>query len=210
MIRQLILASSSPRRKDLLEFLGVPFEIKVSDFPEEEVDFTDFNDPLEYVSTIAMGKALVVADLYPDALILAADTCVFLEGLVYGKPRDLDDARHILKTLRGKTHQVITGFVVIDTMTQERLTGTVESFVEFYHFSDEELERYIETSESLGKAGAYAIQRGAKGFVRQIQGSLSNIVGLPLTEVADLLENFGVPIDVDVREIEEIYFRHSV
>lgn len=208
-MRQLILASGSARRKDLLEFLGIPFSVHVSDFPEEEVVFDDFLSPEDYVTTIAMGKALALADSYDDAIILSADTTVFLHGIPYGKPKNLDDARTMLQTLRGKTHQVITSFVLIDTLTNERYTESVQTDVTFFTFSDDELERYISTGESLGKAGSYAIQMGAKGFVREVSGSVSNVVGFPLTEIANTLEEFGIPIDVDVREIEETNFRHE-
>jgi len=207
-MQQIILASTSPRRQELMEFLGVPFEVVGSEFPEEAVSFDDFLDPADYVTTIAIGKALAVAPLYDDAIIVGADTMVFLDGMPYGKPTDLDDARRILKVLRGRRHQVITAVGLINTLTNERLVETVQSEVEFFPFSDEELERYIATSESLGKAGAYAIQLGAKVFVREVKGSLSNVVGLPLTEVALALESMGVPIEVDVRDIEERHFTH--
>lgn len=208
-MRQFILASGSIRRKDLLEFLGVPFEIRVSHFPEEDVQFTDLMDPQDYVLARASGKGLLLAQEYPDAIILSADTDVFLHGQVFGKPKDLDDARRILKALRGQKHQVFTGFFLIDTLTGERYAEAVESRVEFFPFSDEELERYIATSESIGKAGAYAVQLGAKRFVKEVQGSLSNVVGLPLLQVATALEQLGIPIDVDVREIEERFFTHE-
>ncbi|HSW89872.1 MAG TPA: nucleoside triphosphate pyrophosphatase [Patescibacteria group bacterium] len=207
-MNNLILASTSPRRKELLEFLGVPFEVVPSPFEEDRVRFEDFDEPADFVATRAVGKALALVDEYPDAIILGADTDVFFDGKVFSKPADLDEAREILKTLRGNTHEVVTAYSLINPLTNERLTNAVSSLVEFFPFSDEELERYISTSEPLGKAGAYAIQMGAKSFVRQVQGSLSNVVGLPLTEVADALEAFGIPIDVDVRAIEEEHFQH--
>jgi septum formation protein len=209
-MRQIILASGSARRKDIMEFLGIPFEIAISDFPEENVHFEDFDEASDYVSTIAMGKALTIASQYEDlsheatgsqngrigslretdvakgdALILAADTSVFLDGNVYNKPMDLDDARRILQALRARRHEVITAIVLLDTLTN------------------------IETSESLGKAGAYAIQLGAKSFVKSIEGSLSNVVGLPIEETAALLEQFDVPIEVDIDTLVAEHFTHS-
>ncbi len=208
-MQQIILASGSPRRKDILEFLGIPFEVVVSHFPEENVDWEDFDEAADYVCTIALGKVLSISDQYPDALIIGADTSVFLDGKVYGKPKDLSHARTILQTLRGNRHEVVTGIVILDTLTGQKDIQSVQSFVEFLPFSDEQLDAYIQTSESLGKAGAYAIQMGAKKFVKSVEGSLSNVVGLPIEEVASLLENFGVPIDVNVREIAEEHFTYS-
>ena len=205
-MRKIILASGSQRRKDLLEFLGLPFEVVVSDFPEEEVDFSEFTSSREYVATLASGKALMVASQFEDALIIGADTMVFLEGRPFGKPKDLDHAREMLKELRGEAHEVITSVFVIDTLTGEQNIETVTTLVTFFDFTDRELDLYISTSESLGKAGAYAIQQGAKQFVRSIEGSVSSVVGLPLLETAGLLEQLGVSIGVDVRGIEEREF----
>lgn len=205
-MRSLILASSSERRKSIVEFLGVPFRIVHSDFPEEQVRWDDFSDPSEYVNTIAMGKVLVVAQAHPDALILGADTSVFLDGKVFGKPRDLTDARQMLTTLRGREHQVVTGVVLLDTLTGEREVFSVVSSVEFLAFSDEVLDQYIATSESLGKAGSYAIQMGARKLVKQVRGSVSNVVGLPLEETADALERFGIAIEVDVPVVAQSQF----
>lgn len=207
-MQELVLASSSRRRKDILEFLGVPFTVVSSNFPEENVKWVDFDDPADYVLTIAMGKVLTVADNYPEALILGADTSVFLDSQTFGKPKDLDDARRILKTLRGRTHTVVTGFTLLNSLTSEQYSEAVHSQVTFFSFSDEELERYLATSESLGKAGAYAIQFGAKSFAKEVKGSLSNVVGLPMEEVAMALENFGIPIEVNVRNIVERCFTH--
>lgn len=205
-MRSLLLASTSPRRKDLLEFLGVPFETMASDFPEEDVEYGELDDPTDYVLTIAMGKTLAVADKLltipnQEPLILGADTAVFLDGKVFGKPKDLNDAKTILKQLSGRKHLVVTGFVVFDPLTREQFSEAVETFVEFFEFGEEELDRYISTGESFGKAGAYAIQGKAKRFVRQVEGSISNVVGLPLEAVSNALEHMGIPIQVDVREI---------
>ncbi|MBP9700062.1 septum formation protein Maf [Candidatus Woesebacteria bacterium] len=210
-MRALLLASSSPRRKDLLEFLGVPFEILPSDFPEEDVEFGELDDPKDYVLTIATGKALAVADKLLAApnqspIILGADTAVFLDDKVYGKPRDFEDAKLILRQLSGRKHLVVTGFMLLDPLTGEQYSEAVETYVEFFKFQEEELERYIATGESIGKAGAYAIQGEAKRFVRQVEGSVSNVVGLPLEAVAGGLEHMGIPVQVDVRQIVSRHF----
>ena len=197
---ELILASQSPRRQELLGWLGVPFRVSVSNFPEEEIPFEDFDQVKDYVLAIATGKALMVAQQEPTGLILAADTTVFLDGQVFNKPADLDEAREILKTLRGKQHTVATGVVMIDAETQERQDLAVESFVTFRSFSDDVLEEYIRTSESLGKAGAYAVQGKGAVLVEKVEGSVSNIVGLPLVDVKNMLEYFGLPVHVNVEE----------
>lgn len=210
-MRALLLASTSPRRKDLLEFLGVPFETMPSDFPEEDVEYGELDDPTDYVLTIATGKTLAVADKLvgvptENPLILGADTAVFLDDTVYGKPRDLEDAKAILRQLSGRKHLVVTGFMVLDPLTGQQYSEAVETSVEFFKLQEEEIERYISTGESFGKAGAYAIQGGAKRFVRQVEGSVSNVVGLPLEAVAGALEHMGIPIQVDVREIVSRHF----
>ncbi len=192
-----------------MTFLGIAYEIEASDFPEEDVDPRDFEDPREYVATLAAGKAMVVAEHHEDAIVVGVDTTVFVDGKYFGKPANLDQARETLQTLRGKKHQVFTAICMMDTLTGERQVEIVESGVTFLKFSDESLERYIQTSESLGKAGAYAIQSGAKGFVQSVEGSVSSVVGLPLSELAEMFERFNVRIDVDVRKVEEEQFSHS-
>lgn len=208
-MRKIILASTSPRRKELMAFLGIEYQTVASDFPEEDVDVRDFDDPREYVATLASGKALAVTDRFDDAIVVGVDTTVYLNGQYFGKPKNLDDARRMLKALRGQRHEVFTAICLIDTLTGEREVEVVESGVSFLPFSDEALERYIQTSESLGKAGSYAIQAGAKHFVHSVEGSLSSVVGLPLTELSEMLERFGVRVDVDIRKIEDEQFRHQ-
>lgn len=214
-MRSLLLASTSPRRKDLLEFLGIPFETMPSDFPEEDVEYGELDDPTDYVLTIATGKTLAVADKLmavpnQQPIILGADTAVFLDNRVYGKPRDLEDAKAILRQLSGRKHVVVTGFMLLDPLTGQQYCEAVETSVEFFTLQEEELERYISTGESFGKAGAYAIQGEAKRFVRQVDGSLSNVVGLPLEAVAGGLEHMGIPVSVDVRDIVSRHFNTAI
>jgi len=197
---ELILASQSPRRQELLSWLGIPFRVVVSHFPEEDIPFEDFDRVGDYVLAIATGKALLVAQQEPTGLILSADTTVFANGKVYNKPTDLDDARRMLKELRGKRQIIATGVVVFNAETGERQDVAVESAVTMHNFSDATLEQYISTSESLGKAGAYAVQGKGSVLIEKTEGSVSSIVGLPLLEVRDLLEYFGVRVDVNVEE----------
>lgn len=208
-MRQLILASTSPRRQELLSFLGVSFETVASQFAEEAVNPYDFKDPREYVATLSTGKAFALMESHPDYLVLGADTVVFSQGKYYGKPVNLDDALRILKELRGRQHEVFTGVCLLDTLTHEHEVIVSRSLVTFHNVSDKELASYIDTSESLGKAGAYAIQGGAKKFASNVAGSLSNVVGLPLLETAELLGRFGVHIDVDVDAVIRKHFTFS-
>ncbi|HKY73753.1 MAG TPA: nucleoside triphosphate pyrophosphatase [Patescibacteria group bacterium] len=195
---EIILASSSARRQEMMSWLGVPFEIVPSNFEEEAVRYSDFEDPDDYVATIATGKALAVSAQHPDALIIASDTMVFLLNKVYGKPKNLEDARAMIRELRGNTHTVVTAVVMIDGITGEKRAEIVKSEVTFFEFGDQELESYIATSEPYDKAGGYALQGYAKRFVREVKGSAMNIVGFPILTVRDMLEELGVPIDVDI------------
>lgn len=204
--RRIILASSSYRRQEMMKWLGIPFEVVPSDFPEEQVNYADFSveglghDPEGYAVTIAQGKALTVAEQHPDALVVASDTVVFLDGNVYGKPKNLDDARAMLKTLRGKTHTVFSAVVMIDGETGERRSDVVRSDVTFVNFPDAQLEQYIATSEPYDKAGGYALQGFAKRFVKDVEGSATNVVGFPVLTVRDMLEDLGVPVGVNLEK----------
>lgn len=208
-MRQLILASTSPRRQELLSFLGVSFETVASQFAEEAVNPYDFKDPRDYVATLSTGKAFALMESHPDHLVLGADTAVFSQGKYYGKPANLDDALRILRELRGRQHEVYTGICLLDTLAHKHEVVVSRSLVTFRDVSDTELATYIDTSESLGKAGAYAIQGGAKKFASNVAGSLSNVVGLPLLETARLLGRFGVHIDVDVDAVIKKHFTFS-
>lgn len=204
-MKQIVLASSSYRRQEMMKWLGIPFEILPSEFPEEAVHFEDFSvggmpDPEAYVMTIAEGKALMVQQKRPEALVIASDTTVYLDGVIYGKPKNLDDAREILKKLRGKTHTVYTGVLMLDGEIGERRSEVVQSKVTFLPFSDAVLEQYIGTSEPYDKAGGYALQGFAKRFVKDVRGSATNVVGFPIITVRDMLEELGVSIEVDIEE----------
>lgn len=211
---KLVLASASERRRELLSWLGLQFEVRPSDFPEEGIEA---DDARMLTASLAIAKAQTVADkllaermptvraekeLQPQRveqlLVLGADTVVSLEGQTIGKPRDLDEAREILKLLRGKTHDVYSGVAVVDPLTRRQKAETELSRVAFRNFSDAELEDYLATSEPLGKAGAYMILGGARIFLERMEGSITNVVGLPLLRVVDMLAEFGVKITVDV------------
>ncbi len=199
-MKHIILASTSKRRQEILRWLGVQFEIVPSNFDEEAVKFSDGDDPEDYVATIAFGKAYTVAPQHPNALIIASDTMVFMNEVMYGKPRDLTHARSMMKALSGQTHTVYTAVVMLDGETGERRTEIVSSQVSFFPLHDDEIERYIATSEPYDKAGGYALQGYAKKFVQEVKGSAMNVVGFPVITVRDMLEEMGVPIEVDIEE----------
>jgi septum formation protein len=200
-MKRIILASTSARRQELMEWLGIPYEVIPSHFAEESVLFDEFeDDPEGYVTTIATGKALTVSQEHPHALVIGSDTSVYLDGKMFGKPRDLQHAREMLTALRGKEHKVYSAVVMIDGETAERRSEVVVSEVRFFPFSDEELERYIATSEPYDKAGGYGMQGYAKRFIQEVRGSALNIIGFPLVTVRDMLEEFGVQIEVDLEQ----------
>lgn len=179
---RLILASSSPRRQDLLRAAGFSFEVISPDvdeflFPGE--------DPQAAVMRLAELKALAVHTQEPDAMILAADTAVVLDGEMLGKPEDEEDARWMLTSLSGRGHEVITGFALLTGKALHR--EAVLTRVWFRELSDAEIDAYIATGEPMDKAGAYGIQSGAAHMVRSIEGSYTNVVGLPMAEVVDAL-----------------------
>ncbi|HWP48718.1 MAG TPA: Maf family protein [Candidatus Limnocylindrales bacterium] len=183
----IILASASPRRQELLRQIGVKFEVIPSYISE---DFEITLPPGEAVRILAERKATAVAQIRPEALIIAADTIVYLDGNILGKPDSPEKAAEMLRQLSGRTHQVITGvaFRCVERGIQESLEVT--SDVTFGVLSEDLITRYVETGEPLDKAGAYGIQGMGAVLVESIKGSYSNIVGLPLFEVARVLRRY--------------------
>ncbi|MEZ0368127.1 MAG: nucleoside triphosphate pyrophosphatase [Candidatus Sericytochromatia bacterium] len=189
---QLILASGSPRRRELLATLVSDFIVISSDI--EEI----FNHQLpgigEQVCDLALQKALAVAQKQSDdCLVIGADTIVYLEGVVLGKPSDADDAERMLAGLSGKSHQVITGVGLVRKQdgSLSSFQGFTVSQVRMRAISPQERADYIASGEPMDKAGAYAIQGGAGRFVEKVEGSYENIVGLPLELMRDLLTQAG-------------------
>jgi len=183
----LVLASASPRRRDLLAQLGVHPEIVPAD-----VDETPHQGeaPPRYVARVANDKAHTVARLRPGAVVLAADTTVDLDGRILAKPHDLADARTMLRALSARTHRVHTGVAVHHG--QQCDVVVVTTLVTFTAVSDEMLEWYVATGEPLDKAGAYAVQGAGDVLVERVQGSVSNVVGLPLAPTMKLLGAAGI------------------
>ena len=191
---KLILASASPRRREILTTLGVDFTVRVADADET----CALSDPGARVEAISLKKCLAVKEmleaegsLTPDTLVLASDTLVTLDGEFLGKPRDDEDVRRMMHLLQGRTHTVASGLALWmggRAVTAHELTG-----VTFAPMSEEEIETYLATGESFGKAGAYAVQGYASRYITGIQGDYFNVVGLPVRRLYDTLrEGFGI------------------
>ncbi len=179
----LVLASASPRRRDLLAGLGVTFEVVPSSVPEVP---RPGESPEAFAVRVAREKATQVARRRPECYVLGADTVVIVGDRLLGKPQDRRDARRMLQELSGRTHRVVTAVALVHPMTEIEEV-LVESEVTFRCLSAQELERYLDTGEGIDKAGGYAVQGLASAFVVRVRGSYSNVVGLPVDEVAALL-----------------------
>ncbi len=187
----IILASSSPRRRELLTQAGIPFAVVPGDLDEENADIS--GTPAQKAEQLAYLKAKDVAR-GKSGIILGADTIVVCDDEIFGKPADAEDARRMLWKLSGREHQVITGIALIDTAAGRESTGHETTKVRFSSLSDKEIEAYIESGEPYGKAGAYAIQGRAALFVESLDGCYSNVVGLPISKLYRLLKDFGITL----------------
>jgi septum formation protein len=174
---RLILASASPRRAELLRAAGFDFDVMAADV-DETMDAEEWPDG--YVRRLALTKAEAVRPRAEGRPVLAADTIVVVDGQILGKPRDADDARRMLQMLSGRSHAVVTGVCLAAPTPQIAVERTT---VVFAPLSEAEIDRYVESGEPMDKAGAYAIQGIASRFVRRIDGSYSNVVGLPVALV---------------------------
>jgi septum formation protein len=188
-MKKIILASASPRRKALLEQIGLEFTVDAS---AKEDDNLAGQTPHQLVKEISRKKAESVAGKYPDAVIIAADTLGVIDGRIIGKPHSESEARAMLASLSGKTHSVITGFTVMDTLTRKTVAKSVETTVHMKRITKPEIEAYVKTGEPLDKAGAYAIQGLGAVLVEKIEGDYFNVMGLPLCALAEVLKEFGV------------------
>ena len=193
---QLILASGSPRREELLSCAGISFQTIPSEVNEGMVGN---ESPEEHVLRLSEAKAASVAGLYPGAWVLGADTVVIIDGEVLGKPTRREEARLMMQKLSGRTHRVITGFTLLKAATKAGIRKAVESAVTFREMTTAEMEWYIETEEPYDKAGGYAVQGRASLFIREISGSYTNVIGLPICEVFEALREAGV-IDFGVED----------
>ncbi len=184
----LILASASPRREELLRLLGLDFQVIPS-----RVDETFFvnEKPAEHVLRLAENKAHAVAQLHPQSWVLGADTIVVIDGEVLGKPVDPPAAAAMLEKLSGRTHEVFTGFALLRLAARIAIRQEVRASVTFRNISADENLWYIRSPEPYDKAGAYAVQGLGAFFIKEIKGSYTNVMGLPLCEVVDALKETG-------------------
>ncbi|HOI94537.1 MAG TPA: Maf family protein [Syntrophobacter fumaroxidans] len=193
-VRPLVLASSSPRRRELLTLMGLTFDVIVSGIEESTGRVS--GPPVELAARCAREKADAVAGLYPDSWVLGADTVVALGATVFGKPADSAEALRMLAQLSGATHEVISAFCLVNRNRRITETRSVTTTVRFKRLSPAEIRSYVNTGEPLDKAGAYGIQGMGAFLAASIEGSYTNVVGLPLSEVLDLLVECGVAAPV--------------
>ena len=190
---EIVLASASVRREELLRRIVKKFKIIKSDFDEESIELKE--DLPSYVMEISKGKAQGVAKtLNGDFLIIGCDTIVCLDNQVLGKPKNELEAKHMLKALSGNIHKVLTGITIINTVSKKLLTDYVCTEVKFSILDDEVIEKYVKSGECLDKAGAYGIQGYGGIFVEEIHGCYYNVVGLPMNRLVLLLREMGVNI----------------
>lgn len=182
---RLILASGSPRRRELLACMGYTFEIIVPD-----VDENVSGHARDIVGILSRRKAEAVAGAEDHGIVIASDTLVSLDGAALGKPHDEADARRMLTMLSGRTHEVFTGVTIIDAASAKSQTRVVRTGVIFRDLSPSEIDAYIAGGEPMDKAGAYAIQGGAHGFVEGFEGSYENVIGFPVDDIREMLKDF--------------------
>jgi len=188
-MKKIILASASPRRREILSLTGLKFRVDPGDYEE---DMDSGQEPHKLARSLSLEKARSVAGKHRNALIIAADTFIVFRGRLLGKPHTAAEARRMLKMLNGREHSVLTGFTIMDTESGQKLSRSVETRVWFRKLGMKELEAYIKSKEPLDKAGAYAIQGLGAAIVKKIEGDFFNVVGLPLSELVEGLKKFGV------------------
>ena len=181
----IILASASPRRKEILENTKLKFDIIKSDIDEI---ILEKEAPIQAVMRLAFEKSMDIASKNENDLIIAADTVVVLDENILGKPKDKEEAYNMIRSLSGRTHEVITGISLVNLGLSKKIIDYVVSTVKFKELSDEDIKDYIHTNESLDKAGAYGIQGYGAMLVEKIEGDYFNIVGLPISKLSDLLK----------------------
>lgn len=190
-MKQIILASGSPRRKELLEKIGLKFRAVESNFKE----YVDLKlKPHELVKKLCLEKAKAVFKKYKNCIIIAADTIIVCENRILGKPKNKKDAKRMLSLLSNKTHLVITGFTIIDGSLDKAITESSETKVFVRKISPSEIDSYVKTKEPLGKAGGYAIQGLGSVFIQKVEGDFFNAVGLPIYALARILKKLGVKV----------------
>ena len=188
-MKTLVLASASPRRKELLSRAGIPFIVDVGEYEE---DLSLNLAPHELVKHLALGKAKAVCQRHQNSVIIGADTIVVLGDELFGKPHTPDRAKEMLRRISGNMNTVVTGYALIDTASGEVVTESQETKIFFRTMSEHEIDAYIATGEPLDKAGGYAIQGIGGIFIEKIHGDWNSALGLPLYSVMQTLQQFGI------------------
>lgn len=187
--RKIVLASKSPRRKHLLEQIGLTFEVRESEYKE---DMNAAGNPYVLAKLLALKKAEDVARHYLDAIVIGADTFVIFEGKFIGKPKDLKDAKKTLGMFSGKEHEVITGFAIIDKKKNVIINDFGEARVRFRELDDYEIDAYVKTGEPISMAGSYGLLNKAAVLIEGIDGDFYSVIGLPLSRMYVELKKLGV------------------
>lgn len=186
---EIVLASASPRRAELLELAGIPFRVAPADIPEAPLPG---EEAVPHALRLAEGKARAAAEREPTGrFFIGADTIVVLEGAIMGKPVDVADACRMLRALSGHCHEVVTAYAVLDRTSGVCISRAVRTEVLFKQLADCEIQGYVASGCPMDKAGSYAIQGGAAHMVREIRGSYTNVVGLPTCELYETLLQLG-------------------
>ena len=186
----IVLGSQSPRRKEILGSFNLPFTQASSNFNEDSIPFT--GNPANFACELSKGKAYALQPLYPKAAILTADTIVYREGKVYGKPANEENAFHTLSTLEGKWHSVFTGVCLL--YEKHEYYQVEETTVLFNPLTPEQIRAYLRTSQWCDKAGSYGAQTGGAILIKRIEGCFYNVLGLPINAVRELLQKIGVDL----------------
>lgn len=194
--KRIILASQSPRRHELIKNLNVKFEVVNPTF-DEKLDSDNYSD--NTILSLSLNKALSVFELeqsstdnfFNNCLIISADTVVVNDNKIYGKPKDETAAKEMLRSLSGKTHFVVTAISVVDSDTKKSVSKLTKTYVTFQNLSDELIQKYVEEKQPLDKAGAYGIQEMSSEFIKEVNGDMENVIGLPTKTLKEILEEFG-------------------
>lgn len=190
-MKKIILASASPRRKQLLKQIGLDFEVDVSNI--KEILYNKLT-PRKQVELLSVQKAQAVARKYKNAIVIGDDSMIEVGGEIIGKPKDKKHASNILKELSGKMHKAMTGFTIIDTASGKEVTKSVVTKIWFRKLDDGEIESYIEKEKPYDLAGAYGIGRLGAVLAEKVEGDFYNVVGLPVCELTKELKKFGVEV----------------
>jgi septum formation protein len=194
---KLILASTSPRRREIFALLGLPFEVIAPEF----VETISMRRPVEdEVLDFALKKADSVARHHPDSIVIGSDTLILVNGTKIGKPNGINEAKTILRTLSGKTHRIFTSVGIIDT-GEPSLSIIEQVSVRMRHYSEREIDGYLSRNESLDKAGAYSIQGEGRALIESIEGDYLAAVGLPLKPIAGYLTSRGIAIPLSIEKL---------